>query len=41
MKMTEKKEWLNDLRVRVQGADHVKAPEGLLDDLGVPDAHRD
>lgn len=31
--MTEKKEWLNDLRVRVQGADHVKAPEGLLDDI--------
>ena len=44
--MTKKEDWLNKLRTRVQDAEHVKAPEGLLDDVrkemarrGVAPAH--
>ncbi|MFC2475495.1 MAG: hypothetical protein ACFNT8_06495 [Prevotella sp.] len=44
--MTKKEDWLNKLHTRVQNSDHVKAPEGLLDDIkkemarrGVAPAH--
>ena len=38
--MTKKEDWLNKLHTRVQNSDHVKAPEGLLDDIKKEMAHR-